>query len=123
MGNYLNSKTAYDSYNEICRSNYYVDKSLLLQEISERIGISEKYICITRPRRFGKSIMANMIASFYSKGCNSSEIFGKLKIAQNKKCYRDNIIDISFVIMGSVVAAFLVDGMIMLIGRIKLVGR
>jgi hypothetical protein len=55
---------------------------LLLEEIVPRIGTTEKYICITRPRRFGKTIMANMLAAYFSKGCGAEDIFSKLKIAE-----------------------------------------
>ena len=47
-------------------SPYFVDKSAILEEIIPRIGTTENYICLTRPRRFGKSIMANMIGAFFS---------------------------------------------------------
>jgi hypothetical protein len=65
MGKYLNGKTAFTAYKEIKKSAYFVDKTNLIDEISKRIGIPEKYICITRPRRFGKSVMANMIGYFF----------------------------------------------------------
>jgi hypothetical protein len=91
MGIYLNSKTVCDAYSEIFNGDYFVDKSLLIAEISKRIGTSQKYICITRPRRFGKSVMANMVAAFYSKGCDSRNIFDKLKITAKKDCYQQNL--------------------------------
>lgn len=47
-------------------SPYFVDKSAILEEIIPRIGTTENYICLTRPRRFGKSVMANMISAFFS---------------------------------------------------------
>lgn len=100
MGMYLNSMTSYDSYKETYANPYFVDKSLILEEIIPRIGTSEKYICITRPRRFGKSVMANMIAAYFTKDCNAASIFDHLKIAQ-KDCYKDhlhqyNVISVSF---------------------------
>lgn len=100
MGMYLNSMMVYDSYREIYKSPYFVDKTLMLDEIVPRIGTAEKYICITRPRRFGKSVMANMIASFLSKGCDAKEIFSNLKI-KDKVCFEQalnqyNVIFISF---------------------------
>jgi hypothetical protein len=100
MGKYLNGKTAFTAYKEIKKSAYFVDKTNLIDEISKRIGIPEKYICITRPRRFGKSVMANMIGSFFSKGCDSRELFDDLNISQ-KACYQKhlnqhNVIFISF---------------------------
>lgn len=44
-------------------------------------GRSPKYVCITRPRRFGKTVMANMIASYFGKGADSSKIFQGLKVS------------------------------------------
>jgi hypothetical protein len=79
MGVYLNSQTPYCLFKEIYHSPYFVDKSKMLAQLSERIGISEKYICVTRPRRFGKSVMADMIASFFSKGYDAKEIFDTLQ--------------------------------------------
>lgn len=100
MGMYLNSQSAYDAYQEISESPYFVDKSLMLSEIIPRIKTPAKYICVTRPRRFGKSVMANMIAAFFSTGCDSRSLFDKMKIAE-KDCYdsninRYNVIHISF---------------------------
>jgi hypothetical protein len=89
MGRYLNSMSGYDGYKEMCGSFYFVDKSLILEEMISKIGTVEKYICITRPRRFGKSVMANMIAAFFSKGCDAGNIFDGLKIAK-KNGYREN---------------------------------
>ena len=90
MGMYLNSMMVYDSYREIYKSPYFVDKTLMLDEIAPRIGTGEKYICITRPRRFGKSVMANMIASFFSKGCDAKEIFSRLKV-KDKVCFTQEL--------------------------------
>ena len=50
-GNYLNSTDALTAYTEVYKSPYFVDKSEVLNEIIPRIGTTEKYICITRPRR------------------------------------------------------------------------
>lgn len=82
MGTYLNSKKARKNYEEIVNSAYFVDKTPLLEELipilgqenaaGERVGQSHKYVCITRPRRFGKTVMANMIAAYFGKGTDSS---------------------------------------------------
>ena len=68
MGNYLNSAEPLTAFTEVYKSPYFVDKSGMISEIIPRIGTTEKYICITRPRRFGKSVMANMIGAFFSRG-------------------------------------------------------
>ncbi len=100
MGIFLNSTIPYDSYKEMEDSPYFVDKTLLLEELLPRIGTAEKYICITRPRRFGKSVMANMIASFLSRGKNADDLFDHLKIAASSSYARNlnqyNVITISF---------------------------
>ena len=44
----------------------------------------QKYICISRPRRFGKSTDANMLVAYYSKGCDSLELFDNLKISETE---------------------------------------
>ncbi|MBQ7433552.1 MAG: AAA family ATPase [Lachnospiraceae bacterium] len=81
MGNYLNPTTVLDAYAKEYNSPYFVDKSMMLKELIPRIGTSMNDICITRPRRFGKSVMANMIASFFSRECEGADIFDTLKIA------------------------------------------
>lgn len=100
MGNYLDSADALTSYAEVCKSPYFVDKSAILEKIIPRIGTTEKYICITRPRRFGKSVMANMIAAFFSRGYDSRVIFNNLKIGENafytKHLNRYPVISVSF---------------------------
>lgn len=94
MGFYLNSKRARSNYKEITETAYFVDKTLLLEELipivgdgkgivsrsGQWIGKSGKYICITRPRRFGKTVMANMIAAYFGKEIDCREIFDKLEI-------------------------------------------
>lgn len=83
MGNYLNPISVYDAYSREVNSPYFVDKSLLLTELIPRIETNTNYICITRPRRFGKSVMANMIAAFLSRECEAKDIFDELKIASS----------------------------------------
>ncbi len=48
------------------------------------IDTEQNCICISRPRRFGKSIAANMLTAYYGKDCDSSEIFDKYKIAESE---------------------------------------
>lgn len=90
MGNYLNNTAVYDAYCREVNSPYFVDKSLLLDELIPRIETGTNYICITRPRRFGKTVMANMVASFFSWECKADGIFSKLRIAKSD-LYRDHI--------------------------------
>lgn len=85
MGNYLNSLTAQKAYRKELDSPYFVDKSELLNELFSSIGTSTNYVCLTRPRRFGKSVMASMIVSFFSKAYDAHDMFGRLKISGVEK--------------------------------------
>ena len=48
------------------------------------LDTAQNYVCVSRPRRFGKSMAANMLTAYYSRGCNSKELFGKFEIAKDK---------------------------------------
>ena len=90
MGIYVNSKNAYALYKKETLKPYFIDKSLLLEELFPLVEEGSHYLCVTRPRRFGKTVMANMIASFFSKGYRSDDIFQKLKISY-KDAYEKHI--------------------------------
>ncbi len=100
MASYVNSVKALSAYTREYNSPYFVDKSWMLGEIIPRIDTSTRYICITRPRRFGKSVMANMIAAFFSKGNDAKGIFKELRIGRSEVCQKYmnqcNVIFISF---------------------------
>lgn len=59
----------------------YVDKSELISVTNSLLNTEGRHICITRPRRFGKSMTANMLSAYYSRGCDSRELFSGLKIS------------------------------------------
>ena len=59
----------------------YVDKSEIISLINRFINGQKRFICVTRPRRFGKSVTLDMLNAYYSKGCDSKEIFSDLKIS------------------------------------------
>lgn len=100
MGIYLNSRSAYTLYKSETEKPYFVDKTKMLEELFPLVQTGNNHICITRPRRFGKTVMANMIASFFSKACNAQDIFQSLRIAQSEEYdkYRNQfpVIHISF---------------------------
>jgi len=88
MGIYLNP--TYKNFEENINSEIYVDKTMMLAELNKMIGTDKKYICLSRPRRFGKTIAGNMISAYYSKGNNSEKIFEKFKISKDPS-YRDGL--------------------------------
>ena len=63
------------------RNSEYVDKSDLITLTNNIINIEKRFICVTRPRRFGKSVTVKMLNAYYSKGCDSKALFSDLKIA------------------------------------------
>lgn len=84
MGMFLNSKSPYVDYRETVNDLYFVDKSMLLKELFPALGKKNRYFCITRPRRFGKSVMANMVGAFFGKAADSSGLFDTLAIAGDR---------------------------------------
>lgn len=82
MGVYLNSKKPCALYESEASGAYFVDKSAILKELIPLAEQGKQYVCITRPRRFGKTVMANMIGAFWGKGADSRKIFDKLEIAK-----------------------------------------
>lgn len=66
---------------EISRfSDIYVDKSMLISRMNAACNTEKRFICVSRPRRFGKSMAANMLSAYYSCGCDSSGLFAGLEI-------------------------------------------
>ena len=82
MGIYLNPNNAL--LQRAKKSEIFVDKSMMIAELNKLVDTENNFLCISRPRRFGKSMMGNMISAYYSKGCDSRELFKDLKIAQDK---------------------------------------
>ena len=81
MGVYLNPGN--DAFAESLNSEIYVDKSNIIRYTNRVLGTKQKFICISRPRRFGKSITAEMLSAYYDSSVDSYPLFSKLKIAAN----------------------------------------
>ncbi len=82
MGLYLNPGN--EAFRIAVSSEIYVDKSEMIAFINQRLRQDKRYICVSRPRRFGKSTAANMLMAYYDRGCDSEELFQKCKIAKDK---------------------------------------
>ena len=82
MGIYLNPGNI--SFAKTIRSEIYVDKTGLIACTNEYLNTKNQYLCVSRPRRFGKSMTLEMLAAYYSCGCDSRELFAGFKIAQHK---------------------------------------
>lgn len=70
MGIYLNPGNK--RFWEAVRSEIYVDKTGLIAHTNKFINTNEKFLCVSRPRRFGKSMTLQMLAAYYSRGCDSA---------------------------------------------------
>ena len=82
MGRFVNPDSS--AFKVAADSEIYVDKTDMLAYTNKVIGTKQALICNSRPRRFGKSITADMLTAYYSKGADSKEIFSRYSIARNE---------------------------------------
>ena len=87
MGIYLNPPS--DGFADILRDGFYVDKTGLITYINQVMGTSRKLTCFSRPRRFGKSYAAQMLAAYYSKGADSRQLFHNLRVSNPPEGEKD----------------------------------
>lgn len=78
MGIYVNPGNT--AFKEAIHSMIYVDKSRLISYANRVLNTKQKNLCVSRPRRFGKSMAADMLVAYYSKGCSSRDLFAGLDI-------------------------------------------
>ncbi len=83
MPYFLNSITSVNQFTKTTKEKYFVDKSELIERMNELVGTASQYVCITRPRRFGKTINAMMLACYYSKNADFKKLFDKLEISKS----------------------------------------
>ncbi len=88
MGSYLNPGS--ERFRTSLRSEIYVDKTMLISQVNRRIRTEQKFLCVSRPRRFGKSMAADMLSAYYNCGEDTSALFENLKIA-SAESYREHL--------------------------------
>ena len=88
MGTYVNPGTRNMEID--IDDEFYVDKSMIISLLNDKVESDDRFLCVSRPRRFGKTMAANMIAAYYSKGCDSHEVFSSLKISKDPS-FEENI--------------------------------
>ncbi|MDR0929335.1 MAG: ATP-binding protein [Oscillospiraceae bacterium] len=88
MGSYLNPSS--EQFKKSLRDEIYVDKSNLIAQTNAVFGTRRGYVCLSRPRRFGKSMAADMLAAYYGRGEDTSALFTGLKIG-NDPSYQDHL--------------------------------
>ncbi len=79
MGRFVNPDNS--AFQVALNSEIYIDKTGLIEYTNSVLDTTNAYICNSRPRRFGKSYTANMLAAYYSKGANSESMFSGLEIS------------------------------------------
>jgi hypothetical protein len=96
----LNNVDKDNQFIKTTRKKYFVDKTELIEKLNPLVGEADQFVCITRPRRFGKSINAAMLASYYSKSLDTKDIFDKLNVSKcdsyEEHLNKHNVIYMSF---------------------------
>ena len=81
MGRFVNPDNS--AFQVALNSEIYVDKTGLITYTNKVLNTKQALICNSRPRRFGKSITADMLTAYYSKGCDSEDLFSGLEISED----------------------------------------
>ena len=81
MGMFVNPDNC--AFQVALNSEIYIDKSGLINYTNKVLNTLQGYICNSRPRRFGKSVTANMLTAYYSRGCDSEGLFADLEISKS----------------------------------------
>jgi hypothetical protein len=82
MGIFLNRGN--EEFERVVNSGLYVDKTDMINFFNQVVNTEQSYVCVSRPRRFGKSITANMIAAYFEKGCDSRSLFEGRKLSETE---------------------------------------
>ena len=100
MSYFLNNVSNSNQFIKTTKEDYFVDKSELISKLNKLVGSARQFICITRPRRFGKSINAAMLASYYTNNLDTKHIFDKLNVHEcdsyEEHLNKHNVIYLSF---------------------------
>ena len=87
MGSYLNPGS--ERFQTSLRSQIYVDKTMLIEAVNRRVRTEQKFICVSRPRRFGKSMAADMLAAYY--GCGDTAFLFDNRTIAGAESYREHL--------------------------------
>lgn len=84
MALYLNTAAPFKDFQMLKNDRYFVDKSGIIEKINERVKTKNRFLCITKPRRFGKTSILNMLGAYYGNAHPSKMLFDSLKISAGK---------------------------------------
>ena len=101
MSYFLNNIDKKNDFLYLTKNEYFVDKTELVGKLNKIMDThGTRFVCITRPRRFGKSINAAMLASYYAKNLDTKDVFDKLTVSKcdsyEEHLNKHNVIFISF---------------------------
>ena len=82
MGIYLNEGNSL--FERDSKKRIYIDKSMMIDKLNTIMDEEDPFVCVSRPRRFGKSMMANMLVAYYDKSVDSRDLFKDLKISKTE---------------------------------------
>lgn len=115
MGTYINKgNSGFAKY----ISGEYVDKTEMIAYINSTLSTTNHLTCVTRPRRFGKSIAANMLCAYYDKSCDSSALFDKFAIAKDPS-YRKHLNKYSVLCLDVTKFTTQYDGVVDIVGILE----
>lgn len=86
----LNTESANKMFRIMVHDEYFVDKSGLIEIVNARINTMNRYLCVTKPRRFGKTSVLNMLGAYYCRAYDTSALFERLNISKSKS-YREHL--------------------------------
>ena len=82
---YINAQSSKTAFQKLTRSTYFVDKTGFISSLVPYIGTEQTYFCITRPRRFGKTVNARTLACFLSRGLEAEALFEGLDVTKDEQ--------------------------------------
>lgn len=115
MGEYVNPGS--EKFQMALRSEIYIDKSELITETNRLFNTKQRYICLSRPRRFGKTMAMEMLAAYYGAGDDAEFLFDKLDVSKSD-CYKDHLNQHNVIVLNIqefLIRAKSIDGMMKLI--------
>lgn len=84
MAVYLNTNYSYKDFKMLTNDEFFIDKSNIIAQINKKVNTKNRYLCITKPRRFGKTSVLNMLGAYYGKAYDAKTIFDTLNISKNQ---------------------------------------
>ena len=82
MGTYLNPGKA--AFEEAVNSAIYIDKTEMISYLNSVVNTKQKYVSVSRPRRFGKSMAVDMLCAYYDREADSRALFEKCKLSETE---------------------------------------